>query len=131
MNSIGMRLTYFLGLAFITLHLSAQMNLAFDALTRNDMAELSKLLDDKVEVCFDNSIQFMDRNQAIQSIQKFLNNNPVKSCTITHKGEAKGRTSQYMIGRYVNIQGKSFRIFIYFSQQSGKSVIKEFKIDQD
>lgn len=119
----------FFSLLLLSFGIQAQKNAAIDALAKSDMNSLSGLLDNRVEICFDNKVQFLDKTATIQAVQNFITKNPPKSCTSTHNGAAKGNASQYTIGKYTSTNGKSFRIFIYTSEQGGKSVIKELKID--
>ncbi|NOT36450.1 MAG: DUF4783 domain-containing protein [Saprospiraceae bacterium] len=124
-----MKYISFLGLFFLSLTLEAQKSSALDAIGKSDMTTLASLLDNRVEICFDNKVQYLDKAATVQAIQDFLSKNPPKSCTPSHNGAAKGNASQYTIGKFVSTNGKSFRIFVFTSEQGGKSVIKEVKID--
>lgn len=128
---IKMRYLSFLGLLLLNLNLSGQKASALDALAKSDMNSLSTLLDNRVEICFDNKIQYLDKTATIQSVQNFINNNPPKSCTQSHSGTGKGNASQYTIGKYISTNGKSFKVFVFTSEQGGKQVIKELKIDSE
>ncbi len=126
-----MRYLSFLGLFLLSLKLFGQKATALDALAKSDMNSLSTLLDTRVEICFDNKIQYLDKAATIQAVQNFINSHPPKSCTQSHTGAAKGNASQYTIGKYVSTSGKTFKVFVFTSEQNGKLVIKELKIDSE
>ncbi|MEP7195178.1 MAG: DUF4783 domain-containing protein [Saprospiraceae bacterium] len=114
----------------VSLSLSAQLkHQAFDALGKGDLNLLSSLFDSKVELCFDNKVQYLDKQATINAVQSFLSKNPPKSCTPLHQGAAKGNTSQYRIGNFQSTNGKNFRVFIYSADNGEKSLIQELKID--
>ncbi len=102
---------------------------AFDALAKSDLVSLQEMLDERVEICFDNKVQYLDKQAAIHSLKKFLTENPPKSCNPVHNGAAKGNASQYVIGNLVSSNGKNYRVFIYSSDRSDKKIIQELKID--
>ncbi len=101
----------------------------FEALAKADLAALSNLLDDRVEICFDSKVQYLDKQATLNSIRNFLTQNPPKSCTPIHNGTAKGNASNYIIGTLVSTNGKNFRVFAFSSDRNDRKVIQELKID--
>ncbi|MEO6692515.1 MAG: DUF4783 domain-containing protein [Saprospiraceae bacterium] len=104
-------------------------NSAFEALEKSDLTALSGMLDNKVEICFDNKVQYLDKQATISAIKNFLTQNPPKSVTAVHNGAAKGNASQYTIGSFVSSNGKNYRVFVYTSDKGEKKIIQELKID--
>jgi len=104
-------------------------NPALDALSRNDLNSLSAMLDDRVEICFDNRVQYLDKEATISAVRAFLSQNPPKSCAQMHTGASKGNASNYVIGSLASSNGKNFRVFIFVSEKGDKKIIQELKID--
>ena len=122
-----LKITFFL---LFTHLISAQMkNSAFEALEKSDLTTLSGMLDNRVEICFDNKVQYLDKQATIAAIKNFLTQNPPKSCNPVHNGAAKGNASQYSIGTLASTNGKNYRVFIFTSDKGDRKIIQELKID--
>ena len=104
---------------------------AFDAIAKGDVNLLAGQFDDHVELCFNGKIQILEKVAASKALKGFLDQNQPKSCTSIHKGASKSNESQYLIGQLTTLTGKQFRVYIYFEEIGGKSIIQELRIDKE
>ncbi|HOJ89775.1 MAG TPA: DUF4783 domain-containing protein [Saprospiraceae bacterium] len=104
---------------------------AFDALSKADMTTLSSYLDDNVELCFNENVNFLDKEAAIKELKSFLDKNPAKSLTPMHNGASKDKGSHFYIGQFNSTNGKSYRVFLYTELIAGKAIIKELRINKE
>lgn len=118
-------------LSSVSIFAQQKQHQAFEALTKADMAALSNLLDENVELCFNENVNFLDKAAAIKEIKNFLSQNPAKNVSPMHNGISKNKGSQFYIGLLQSTNGKSFRVFLYTELIDNKAVIKEIRINKE
>ena len=104
---------------------------AFDAIAKGNVNALASQFDDHIELCFNGKIQILEKVAASNALKGFLEQNQPKTCTSIHKGSSKSNESQYLIGQLTTTSGKFFRVYIYFEDIDGKSIIQELRIDKE
>ncbi len=105
-------------------------NAVFDAIRKADMNLLNQLFDDKIEYCFDNQIEFVDKSVALKAFKAFLERNVPKSLTPMHKGSSKAEDSNFAIAILETTNGRKFRIYVYSENLTGKTLVQELRIDK-
>ena len=121
----------FFSLFSILLGAQQKQHSAFDAISKSDLVSLATYLDDNVELCFNENVNFLDKEAAIKELKSFLEKNPTKSLTPIHNGASKGKGSHFYIGMLNSTNGKSFRVYLYTELIGGKAVIKELRINKE
>ena len=106
------------------------LNGVFDAIRKVDLIALNGLFDNKMEYCYDNQIEFVDKSIALKALKAFLERNPPKSVTPMHKGNAKGDDSNFAIAIMESSNGKKFRFYIYAESLNSKTLVQELRIDK-
>lgn len=106
------------------------LNPFFDFLRKSDTRAISELLAEKVQYCFDDQIDVADKVVALKALKAFLERNPPKSVTPMHKGNSKGEGSSFSIAVLETSNGKKYRVYVYAELDSGKTSIKEIRIDK-
>lgn len=109
---------------------SQSLNPFFDLLKKSDTRSIAELLANKVQYCFDDQIDVADKVVALKALNAFLERNPPKSITPMHKGNSKGEGSSFSIAVLETSNGKKYRIYVYAELVSGKTSIKEIRIDK-
>lgn len=84
----------------------------FKDFANKDLSSISKKFSSSMEVCVNNTQDFMDKGEAIKAIQNFLNKVEPTSGSELHKGNSKSADSQYSLGKLATKKG-NFRVFIY------------------
>ncbi|MGZ3852595.1 MAG: DUF4783 domain-containing protein [Flavisolibacter sp.] len=95
-----------------------------NALKAGNAQELSKYIDDNIEISLPNKSDNYSRAQAIMVLKDFFNNNGVTGFDVQFKGENGG--GQYCIG---NLKTKSgvYRTTVFMKSKGGSQVIKEIR----
>lgn len=95
-----------------------------NALKAGNAQELSKYIDDNVEISLPDKTDNYSRAQAVMVLKDFFNNNSVTGFDVQFKGENGG--GQYCIG---NLKTKSgvYRTTVFMKTKEGKQVIKEMR----
>lgn len=106
----------------------AQKHAAFEALAKSDIASLSALFDSRLELCYDEKMTILKKQDAAQSLSSFLQNNPPKTVTPVHSGVSKNNSSQYFIAVMTTTNAKKYRVYIYTEDIGGSKLIKEFRV---
>lgn len=101
-----------------------------DAMKQGNAAELGRHFDERVEISILNKDDVYAKDQAVKVMQQFFANNPASSFTTVHKGTSSNNNSHYCIGNLV-AGGKTFRVYIYMKNASGKQVIQELRFDKE
>ena len=109
---------------------SAQTD-AFTAIRSGDADKVATLMDQSIELCFDERVDFLDRSAAARALTKFYEKNPPKSFERVHKGNSPGADSKYVIGKYVSTNGKSYRVYIFSNNLGSGQVIQELRFDTE
>lgn len=117
---------------FLVGHLSIAQNktTVFEAIRKSDMTTLSDLFDQKIEYCFDNQIEFVDKTVALKALKAFLDRNIPKTMTPMHKGSSKTEDSNFAIAIMETTSGRKFRIYVYAENSAGKFLVQELRIDK-
>ncbi|MGZ3950449.1 MAG: DUF4783 domain-containing protein [Flavisolibacter sp.] len=95
-----------------------------NALKAGNAQELSKYIDDNIEISLPDKSDNYSRAQAIMVLKDFFNNNGVTGFDVQFKGENGG--GQYCIG---NLKTKSgvYRTTVFMKSKGGTQVIKEIR----
>jgi hypothetical protein len=125
-NERTMKVLLFLFLGFTTSLNAQNAEQLFQALGNNDVSVLAKVLDDDVEVCIRDNTDILSKQQAINRIQRFLNNNKPIKITSMHGGKSVKNKSRYKVARLETTKGV-FRVFVY---SEGNRKIQEVRFDR-
>jgi hypothetical protein len=128
-KQIFMRKIIFLSTVVIAFVLSAFKPIAgldevINALKTGNAQELSKYIDDNIEISLPDKSDNYSRAQAVMVLKDFFNNNGVTGFDVQFKGE--NGSGQYCIG---NLKTKSgvYRTTVFMKTKEGKQVIKEIR----
>lgn len=94
------------------------------ALRNGNATELSKYIDNNIELAMPAKTDHYSRQQAIVILQDFFSNNGVKGFEMKHKGDNGG--SQFCIGTLSSRSG-SFRTTVFLTEKNGRLLIKEIR----
>ncbi len=94
------------------------------ALKTGNATELSKYVDDNIEISLPDKSDSYSRAQALMILQDFFNNNGVRGFTVTHKGDNGG--SQFCIGLLLTRSG-SYRTTVFMKTKNGRQLVKEIR----
>ncbi|MBK6545327.1 MAG: DUF4783 domain-containing protein [Saprospiraceae bacterium] len=118
-------------IVFLSQIVSAQTkSTVFEAIRKTDMTVLGELFDRKIEYCFDNQIEILEKSAALKAVKAFLDRNVPKSMTPMHKGSSKAEDSNFAIAILETTTGKKFRIYVYAENSGGKLLVQELRIDK-
>ena len=94
------------------------------ALRSGNATELSKYVDDNIEISLPDRTDTYSRTQALMILQDFFSSNGVRNFEIKHKGDNGG--SQFCIG---TLQTKSggYRTTVFMKTKNGKQLVKEIR----
>ncbi len=109
--------------SFITISFTQIVN----ALKSGDANEVSKYLDNTVEIPLSESTTSYSKNQAQLVLRTFFDNNPVKDFKVIHESENAG--SQYCIGNLTTANGL-FRTTVYMKQKGDKQLVQEMRFEK-
>ncbi len=84
----------------------------FKDIANKDISALTTKFSDEMEVCVNDSQEFMDKAEAIAAIRGFLNDIQPISGSELHQGSSKSKASQYRVGQLKSAKG-NYRVFIY------------------
>ena len=94
------------------------------ALRGGNATELSKYIDDSVDITMPDKSDSYSKAQATMILRDFFSNNGVKSFEVKHKGDNAG--SQFCIGT-LNTNSGSYRTTIFMKTKNGRQVLKEIR----
>ncbi len=94
------------------------------ALRAGNATELSKYVDDNIEISLPDKTDSYSRAQALMILQDFFANNSVKGFEVKHKGDNGG--NQFCIGTLQTKAG-SYRTTVFMKSKNGKQLVKEIK----
>ncbi len=94
------------------------------ALRAGSAAEVSKYLDDNVELTVPDKSDSYSKAQAQLIIKDFFSNNAVKGFDLKHKGDSKD--GHYAIGTLQTNSG-NFRTNVFTKMKNGREVIREIR----
>ena len=95
------------------------------ALRSGNATELSKYVDDNIEISVPDKSDSYSRAQAIMILQDFFTNNGVKNFEVTHKGDNGG--SQFCVGTLQTRSG-NYRTIFFMKTKNGKQLVKEIRL---
>lgn len=115
-------LTYVLFLFFITAFKPVSgLEDVISALKTGNATELSRYVDDNMEISLPGKTDTYSRAQAVMILQDFFNNNGVKSFEVKHKGD--NNDSQFCIGTLLTRAG-NYRTTVFMKSKNGRQVVK-------
>ena len=124
-----MRKIFFLSTVVIAFLMSAfkpitGLDDVINALKGGNAQELSKYIDENIEISLPDKSDNYSRTQAVMVLKDFFSNNGVTGFDVQFKGENGG--GQYCIG---NLKTKSgvYRTTVFMKSNEGKQVIKEIR----
>ena len=97
------------------------------ALRSGNATELSKYIDNNIELSLPSKTDNYSRQQALVILQDFFTSNGVKDFEIKHKGDNGG--SQFGIGTLVTRSG-SYRTTFFLTDKNGKLLVKGIRFQQ-
>ena len=95
-----------------------------NALKTGNAQELSKYIDDNVEISLPNKSDNYSRAQSVMVLKDFFNNNGVTGFEVQFKGE--NGSGQYCIGNLKTRSGV-YRTTVFMRTKNNKQVIKEIR----
>ena len=95
----------------------------FKAVEKVDMASISSLMNDEVEVCIKDDQSIQTKSEALTTIKTFLKKIQPKSVSALHSGSS-GAGSKYKVAKLLSADG-DYRIFVYMEN----SKISEVRFD--
>lgn len=101
----------------------------FESIGSGDAELVASYMDDNIEICFDDRIDFMTKIQAKKALTSFYKENPPLSFKALHKGNSKGADSKYMIGEYRSQNARNFRVYIFVKNLGSTTLIQEIRFD--
>ena len=124
-----MRLLVSLFVIFLSFTSLNAQNSFFDALRSGDADKVTQLMDNNVELCFDDKVSFLDRTKANNRLRTFFTDHPPKALAQVHKGDSPGASSKYLIANYTSTKGKRFRVYIFTKKGKSGQKIQELRFD--
>ena len=110
--------------AFTAFNWQGGIDEVIGALRAGSAAEVSKFLDDNVELTVPDKSDNYSKAQAQLIIKDFFSNNAVKGFELKHKGDA--RDGHYAIGTLQTSSG-NFRTNVFTKVKNGREVIREIR----
>lgn len=94
------------------------------ALKSGNAQELSKYIDDNIEISLPDKSDSYSRAQAVMVLKDFFTTNGVKGFEVQFKGENAG--NQYCVGKLSTNSG-SYRTTVFMKVKDGKQIVKEIR----
>ena len=94
------------------------------ALRSGNAQELSKFIDDNIEISLPDKSDSYGRSQAVMVLKDFFATNGVKGFEVQFKGENAG--NQYCVGKLLTSSG-AFRTTVFMKSKDGKQIVKEIR----
>lgn len=98
------------------------------ALNAGNATELSKYVDDNIEISLPDHADSYSRAQAVMILRDFFANNGVKKFVVTHKGDNGG--NQFCIGTLQTRAG-NYRTTVFMKTKNGKQLVKEIRFQSN
>ena len=95
-----------------------------NALRKGNATEISKYIDDNVEVSLPGRSDSYSKAQAVMILKDFFSNNGVTGFEVKHKGENNG--NQYCIGTLLTRSG-NYRTTVYMKTKNGRQLVREIR----
>ncbi|HEU4472761.1 MAG TPA: DUF4783 domain-containing protein [Flavisolibacter sp.] len=94
------------------------------ALRSGNAQELSKYVDDNIEISLPDKSDSYSRAQAVMVLKDFFANNGVKGFEVQFKGENGG--NQFCVGKLQTKSG-SYRTTVFMKTKDGRQLVKEIR----
>jgi hypothetical protein len=94
------------------------------ALKSGNAQELSRYIDDNIEISLPDKSDSYSRAQAVMVLKDFFNNNGVTGFDVQFKGENGG--SQFCVGKLSTRSG-SYRTTVFMKTKDGRQLVKEIR----
>ena len=94
------------------------------ALRTGNAQELSKYVDDNIEISLPDKSDSYSRAQAVMVLKDFFTNTGVTGFEVQFKGENGG--SQFCVGKLTTRSG-SFRTTVFMKTKDGRQLVKEIR----
>ena len=91
----------------------------FQDIANGDVSDMTARFSNDMEICVNNTQEFMDKPQAIKAVNNFLAKVKPISASELHQGSSKSKSSQYRVGQLKTAQG-NYRVFIYIEGEKKK-----------
>jgi hypothetical protein len=129
LNNISMKRisTYIVALSsFVMFSFTTQNGIdeVIGALRDGNASELSKYMDENIEISLPDKSDSYSRAQGILILKDFFSNNNVKSFDVKHKGD--GPNGQYCVGTLYTKNG-NYRTNVFMKTKADKQVVKEIR----
>lgn len=125
-----MKLNIIILTLFFAVSLQAQDHSSIMAAVGSGNADqVAAHMDNNIEVCFNDKVEFMTKPQAKKALANFYANNPPKSFDALHKGNSKGADSKYMIANYTAKNGSTYRVYVFAKEVGTTTKIQEIRFD--
>ncbi|MEO5985186.1 MAG: DUF4783 domain-containing protein [Ferruginibacter sp.] len=96
------------------------------ALKSGNVSELTKYLDNTVEITLPEKSNSYSKSQAEVILRDFFYSNPIKGFNVIHKGENAG--SQYCIGTLMT-KNTQYRTTIFMKQKGSRQTLQEIRFE--
>lgn len=96
----------------------------YKAVQKQDMASITDMLTDEIEVCIKDDQRFMTKSEAKSTIKSFLAKVGPKSVSALHSGSS-GAGSKYKVAKMTTANDGEYRIFVYMENNK----IQEVRFD--
>lgn len=103
------------------------VNDIISAIKTGSASQLSKYIDNTVEITFTDKSNTYSKSQAELVLKDFFNNNSVKSFQVVHKGD--NTSAHFLIGR-LNTKNGEYRTTIYMKQKGDKPLLQELRFEK-
>lgn len=101
----------------------------FNAIQQGAAEKMVSMMDESVEVCFDERVDFLSKQEAKKVLRQFFKEHPPKSFERVHRGNSPGADSKYTIGKYTSTSGKKFRVYIFVKKGKNQQLVQELRFD--
>ena len=118
--------TLTLSLAFVLVSFTGQIGIdeVISAIKTGNAGELSKFIDDNVEITLPDKSDSYSKSQATLILRDFFKNNDVKSFEVKHKGD--GQSGQFCVGTLMTSSG-NYRTTVFMRMKANKQIVKELR----
>jgi hypothetical protein len=122
--------TFWIGIGFSYSEAQNEViNNVRDALKSGSSREISKYLNNTVEISINGEKASYSRNQAEFVLKDFFNKYPSRGFRYVHQGSSK-EGLKYTVGTYTHDRG-SFRVFMLIKQVDGKYVVDKIDFNEE
>jgi hypothetical protein len=99
-----------------------------NALRSGNATEMSKYIDDNVEISLPDKTGSYSRAQSIVILQDFFNNNGVKGFEVKHKGD--NGANQFVIGT-LHTRAGIYRTTVFMKSKGDRQLVKEIRFQSN